>query len=169
MARWIRTLKGKLHLTKDCHSHIIDPMALLRDIRILLGTNKKEPKLLSSSKKILIVEDEIILRGMYCDKFTVEGFDVVTAENGDEGLRKAVHHKPDIVLLDLMMPVMDGKAMLRKLRAIPEFKRLPVIILTNAGDIENIKETQHYENAVEFLIKSNIAIDEIVTKVKIWM
>jgi DNA-binding response OmpR family regulator len=144
-------------------------MALLKDIRILLGKNNQKVTPLTDEKKILIVEDEIILRGMYRDKFTVEGFDVVTAENGEEGLHKANLHKPNIILLDLMMPVMDGKAMLRKLRENPEFKRLPVIILTNAGDIDNIRETQHYENACEFIIKSNVGIDEIVTKVKIWL
>src|SRR4051794_24209614 len=108
-------------------------MALLRDIRILLGTHKNKPKPITTQKTILIVEDEEMLRAMYKHKFSVEGFEVVTAENGVEGLHKAHHHKPDIILLDLMMPVMDGKAMLRKLREVPEFKLLPVVILTNAG------------------------------------
>jgi len=144
-------------------------MALLKDIRILLGKSKSEPKPMHASKKILIVEDEEILLTMYKDKFVIEGFEVVTAQNGEEGLHKAHHHKPDIILLDLMMPVMDGKAMLRKLREVPVFKNLPVIVLTNAGDIENIKETQHFENAAEFLIKSNVGIEEIVMKVKVWL
>ncbi len=63
------------------------------------------------------------------------------------------------------MPVMDGKTMLHKLREIPEFKTLPVIVLTNAGDIDNIRETKFYYNASDFCIKSNTRIDEVVEKV----
>lgn len=146
-------------------------MAVIDDIKILLG--KKKPHQTDTLplplKKILIVEDEPILQEMYKDKFTKEHFEVTTADNGEEGLEKAKSHKPDLVLLDLMMPVMDGKAMLRKLRQIPEFKNLPVIVLTNAGEYENIQETKHFENAVEFLIKSNVSVDDVVKEVKVWI
>lgn len=116
--------------------------------------------------KVLVVEDDAALQEMYKDKLTHEGFDVVIAENGRVGLEKAEKYNPDIVLLDLMMPEMDGKVMLKKLRQIDRFKELPVIIVTNYGDAESIRQTQRYENANEFLIKSNIAIDEIITKIK---
>ena len=146
-------------------------MAVFDDIRFLLG--KKKPhhtdKSHEPAKKILIVEDESVLQEMYKDKFKHEGFEVFTAENGEVGLEKATTNKPDIILLDLMMPVMDGKTMLRKLRLLPHFKSLPVIVLTNNGAVENIKETQHFDNACEFLIKSNVSIDEIVRKVKFWL
>jgi CheY-like chemotaxis protein len=65
-----------------------------------------------------------------------------------------------------MMPVMDGKAMLRRLREIPEFKTLPVIVLTNAGDVDSIRETRLYYDANEFLIKSNVSTEDILKTVK---
>jgi CheY-like chemotaxis protein len=77
-----------------------------------------------------------------------------------------MYQKPNLVLTDLMMPVMDGKQMLHKIREIPEFKELPVIVLTNAGTADNIKETQFYNNANDFLIKSNVQPEEIVSKIK---
>ncbi len=119
-----------------------------------------------SGKKILIVEDEDLLANALVVKFQHEGFEVLRAANGQIGLDLAKTQKPQIILLDLMMPVMDGKAMLRELRKIPEFKFTPVIVLTNAGGIDNIRETQSYYNAIEFLIKSNVSTDEIVDRVK---
>ena len=116
-----------------------------------------------------IRDSDQILREMYKDKFIKEGFEVITAEDGKKGLEMVLFQNPDIILLDLMMPVMDGKTMLGRLRAFPQYKKLPVIVLTNAGEVENIRETQRYDNACEFLIKSNISIDEIVKKVKFWI
>lgn len=148
-------------------------MAVIDDIKTLLGktetnqTDQLKPN--GPPKKLLIVEDEPILQEMYEHKFTLEKFEVHTADNGEDGLEKIQKIKPDIVLLDLMMPVMDGKTMLRKLREIPEFKTLPVIVLTNAGESDNIKETKRYDDACEFLIKSNINVSDIVEKVKIWV
>lgn len=142
-------------------------MGVINDVQILLGkeTPKKTVKK-APPRKLLIVEDEPILREMYREKFTLAGFNVITAENGQIGLAKVIEQKPNILLLDLMMPVMDGRTMLRKVRAIPEFKTMPVVVLTNAGEVENIRHTQVYDNAIEFMIKSNISLEEIVTKVK---
>jgi DNA-binding response OmpR family regulator len=143
-------------------------MSYLDDIKTVLGKKKKADNAAVSKPqiKVLIVEDESVLREMYRDKLEHEGFEVIAASNGKEGLEMAIAKKPRLILLDLMMPIMDGKTMLRRLRAIPDFKKLPVIILTNAGDVENIKETQRYENASEFLIKSNINIDDVIKKIR---
>jgi CheY-like chemotaxis protein len=119
-----------------------------------------------SKKKVLIVEDEKLLADALETKFAHENFDVFKAENGQIGLDLAQAKKPDIILLDLMMPVMDGKTMLHKLREIQEFKFLPVVVLTNAGDVDNIRETKRYDNASAFLIKSNVNPDDIVQVVK---
>lgn len=143
-------------------------MKVLDDVNTLLGKNNK-PREASSptvKQKILIVEDDPILQSMYRDKFTHEGFAVIQAENGKEGLEMANTHKPDIVILDLMMPVMNGKIMLDKLRAVPEYKSLPVIILTNAGSVDNIKETVTYNSANKFLVKSNVEIQDVVKEVR---
>ena len=117
-------------------------------------------------KKVLIVEDEKSISDALVEVFKSEGFDAITAENGKVGLEVIAAQKPEIVLLDLMMPVMDGKTMLMKLRDLEEFKKLPVIILTNAGDAENMKDTKLYGGASEFLIKANVNMGELVQKVK---
>ena len=146
-------------------------MSVIDDVKVIIG--EKEPyqktKASGAFQKILIVEDDPILSEMYKDKFLKEKFQVDTAENGKIGLEKAQENKPGIILLDLMMPVMDGKTMLRHLREIPGYKKLPVIVLTNAGEVDNIRETQRYDNAVEFLVKSNVTVEEIAQKVKFWL
>jgi two-component system alkaline phosphatase synthesis response regulator PhoP len=145
-------------------------MSVIDDVKTLLGkTPAVQPQAKESPKKILIVEDDAILLEMYQDKFIHEGFTVITAENGKDGLQKAIELKPNIILLDLMMPVMNGLEMLKKLREFPQFKRLPVIILTNAGEVENIRETKRYDDACDFLIKSNVSVEEVVKKVKFWL
>jgi len=147
-----------------------EDMAVIDDIKTILGnTQDSQHTKTEALGKVLIVEDEPILREMYQDKFVHEGFVVVTAENGKVGLEKTLSEKPDVIILDLMMPVMDGKVMLQKLREYPEFKKLPVMILTNAGEVENIRETQRYDNAREFLIKSNVTVDEVVKRTKFWL
>jgi DNA-binding response OmpR family regulator len=105
-------------------------MGYLDDIKTVLGKKKKvdNAAVLKTPIKVLIVEDESVLREMYRDKLEHEGFEVIVASNGKEGLEMAIAKKPRIILLDLMMPIMDGKMMLRRLRALPDFKKLPVII-----------------------------------------
>lgn len=86
--------------------------------------------------KIAIVEDDQAISQMYRFKFEAEGYDVETAENGKLGLELVESMKPDIILLDLMMPEMTGDQMLEKLRATPWGKNMKVIILTNMGEQE---------------------------------
>ncbi len=114
------------------------------------------------AKKVLIVEDETLLANALELKFKNEGYNVLKAENGQIGLDTAIANKPDLILLDLLMPVMDGKAMLHSLRKLPEFKNLPVIILTNAGDVDNMRQTQFYDHASSFLIKANVNPEDVV-------
>lgn len=149
-------------------------MGILQNLQVILG--KKSPvetpngvptdQQIPAKKKVLIVEDEKLLADALETKFAHEDFEVFKAENGQIGLDTAQAKKPDVILLDLMMPVMDGKTMLHKLREIPEFKYLPVVVLTNAGDVDNIRETKRYDNASAFLIKSNVNPDDIVQVVK---
>ena len=143
-------------------------MNVIDDIKILTGTKKVEQpeQTPQPPKKVLIVEDEKPLADILSTRLTEEGFQVSRAENGQQGLEIAATFKPDIVLLDLLMPVMDGKEMLRNLRKIPDCDLTPVIILTNAGSIENIRETQFFSDADEFLIKSNVSMEEIIKKIK---
>lgn len=144
-------------------------MAILNDLKTIFE-GKKNPAQTNTDttpkKKILIVEDEKMLSDALGFKLSSAGFETIKAENGQIGLEKAISEKPNIILLDLKMPVMDGKTMLRKLRETPGFKNLPVIILTNEGDVENIKETELYYDAADFFIKSNISMEKILTRIK---
>jgi DNA-binding response OmpR family regulator len=150
-------------------------MGIITNIKTLFGVNSQgapqagntAATLQANQKKVIIVEDETVLADALAIKFEHEGFQVFKAENGQVGLDMIQSNKPDIVLLDLMMPVMDGKTMLRKLREISAFKYLPVVVLTNAGEVDNIRETKQYDNASAFLIKSNIDPDDIVKLVKV--
>ena len=148
-------------------------MGLFDDIQSLFGKKDKPtipdqpagtvaPSLGIPPKKILIVEDEKLLANALESKFKHENFVVLKAENGQIGLDMAIANKPDIILLDLMMPVMDGKTMLHKLREMQDFKFLPVVVLTNAGEVDNMRETKTFDNASAFLIKSNVNPDDIV-------
>jgi DNA-binding response OmpR family regulator len=118
------------------------------------------------AKKVLIVEDDGYIRDAYAEMLRSEGFEVITAENGQAGLEAVKANKPNLILLDLMLPIMDGKQMLHAVREIPEFKTLPVIVLTNDGTAESMKETKFYNNANDFLIKANVTPADIVAKVK---
>lgn len=93
-------------------------------------------KLKDMATKIAIVEDDVAIAQMYRMKFEAEGFEVETAENGRLGLALAEEMKPDIILLDLMMPEMPGDEMLKELRATDWGKDIKVIILTNMGEQE---------------------------------
>lgn len=117
------------------------------------------------AKKILVVEDELALSQMLSDKFTAEGFDVQTAGDGQEGLDKALSWKPDLILLDIVMPRMDGMTMLHKLRADPGGKKTAVILLTNLSDTEDVYDAMA-NGVYDFLVKSHWDIDELVQEVQ---
>jgi len=141
-------------------------VGIVSDVKVLAGQKEVVEKTKVAPKKVLVVDDEKPLLEALSSRLAEEGYQIFKAENGKEALDLAIANKPDILLLDLIMPVMDGVAVLKNLREIPEFKGLPVIVLTNAGDIENVRNAQFYYNAAEFLIKSNVNMEDIVQKVK---
>jgi DNA-binding response OmpR family regulator len=115
--------------------------------------------------KIAIVEDDVAISQMYRIKFEAEGYEVNTAENGKLGMDLIQEMKPDIVLLDLMMPEMDGEEMLTKLRKSSYGKDLKVIILTNMGESEapaSIKQM----NVEAFILKANMTPRQVAELVK---
>ncbi len=115
--------------------------------------------------KVAIVEDDQAISQMYRIKFEAEGYDVDTAENGKLGLELAEKMKPDIILLDLMMPEMTGGEMLQKLRATSWGKHTKVIILTNMGEQEIPKEVK--ELGVEAVIlKADMTPRQVAETVK---
>lgn len=116
-------------------------------------------------KKVLIVEDDNALKSVLGDKLKSEDFLVLTAKDGEEGLRVALKNKPDLILLDVVMPKMNGLKMLEKLREDEWGEHVPVLLLSNDDDPEHIKETLKY-NASDYLIKSDWELEDIIKKIK---
>ncbi len=120
-------------------------------------------ELLTVKKKILIVDDEQFIREFYQELLTQEGYGVQIAKDGQEGVELALQQKPDLILLDIKMPVMDGFTTFEKLKS--NSINVPVIFLTNIGDTEHILQAQEAA-ASSFLIKSNIKPEELLSEVK---
>ncbi len=118
-----------------------------------------------NKKKILIVDDDENLRMVLRDKLSIEGFEVLEAENGKEGLKKAFEIQPDIVLLDIMMPVMDGWEMLGKLKKDERGKKIKVMMLTVIEDTGSIARLMQ-DGGSGYVIKTEQSMDSIVDKVK---
>ncbi len=119
-------------------------------------------------QSILIIEDDIPELNALRDKFAREGFVVLEAKNGKQGIEVALREHPDLILLDIVMPVMDGMTMLKKLRSENEWgKSVPVVLLTNlsADDDKIMREIAETEPAY-YLVKSNWTINEVVEKVR---
>jgi DNA-binding response OmpR family regulator len=115
--------------------------------------------------KILLVEDDTFLLEMYSTKFNLEGFDVVAAADGEEGLKLAKKEKPDIVLLDVLMPKIDGFTVLKKLKKDSQTKAIPVVLLTNLGQKNDIDKGLK-DGAEGYLIKAHFIPSEVVSKIK---
>jgi DNA-binding response OmpR family regulator len=116
-------------------------------------------------KSILIVEDEVSLSSALNDKLTGVGYEVAMAKNGQEGLDAIKEHKPDLILLDVVMPVMDGMTMLKELRKSDETSAIPVIILSNLSDNEDVLHAME-NNTYDYLIKSDISLEAVLERVK---
>lgn len=114
--------------------------------------------------KILIIEDEPLVVRMYEKSLRFEKFDVITALNGVEGLEKIKTEKPDIVLLDIMMPQMNGMQVLEEMEKDPELKNIPVIMLTNLSG-EHDAELALSKGAVQYWIKKDAKPQELGTRI----
>jgi len=116
-------------------------------------------------KKIAIIEDDLAISQMYRMKFETEGFQVETASNGKLGLELTEKMRPDIILLDLMMPEMNGDEMLEKLRKTPWGKDTKVIILTNMGEQE-APESVKQQDVRRFIVKAEMTPRQVAEMVK---
>jgi len=114
--------------------------------------------------KVLLVDDDQALRQLYSVELTGQNYSVVVAGDGEEGIAKARQEKPDLVLLDIMMPKMDGVAALGKLKEDPALKDIPVIMLTNFGQ-ENLVQQSFSLGASDYLLKYKVTPAEMVEKV----
>jgi len=115
--------------------------------------------------KILVVEDEKILSEMYEDKFSQSGFLAVVANSAEEGLELLKKEKPDLILLDILLPQENGIQFLDKMKDIPELSKIPVIVFSNYDDPETKKKAFDL-GARDYLIKTNFTPTEIVEKIK---
>lgn len=118
----------------------------------------------TTTKKILVVEDEDVLRNTLVDNLTAEGFNVISAVNGEEGLAMALKENPDLILVDIVMPQMDGIVMAQKIKA-QKGDRVPMIILTNFDDPEHIRRAVD-SNIFDYFVKTEWRIQDIMTAVK---
>lgn len=118
----------------------------------------------AKKKKILIVEDEESLREVLEDMFEKQHFLVLSGENGEEGLYKALQSHPDIILTDIVMPKMDGVEMIKRLKKDEWGATVPIIVLTNLSDRDNLKTLTEI-GISDYLLKADWSIGAIVEKV----
>lgn len=116
-------------------------------------------------KKILIIEDDVFLNKAYQTKFSLSNLDVVFAYDGEEGFKKVSLEKPDLILLDLMLPKKSGFEIMEEMQKIPDLKKIPVLILSNLGQEDDVKRAMEL-GAKGYFIKSDVKLETVVEKVK---
>lgn len=114
---------------------------------------------------VLLVEDDVFLAGIYQKKFEIDGFKITIAENGEKGLAEVKKKPPDVILLDILLPKLDGFAILDRLKKDPATKDIPVILLTNLGQKDDVEKGLE-AGAADYLIKAHFKPSEVVDKVK---
>jgi len=116
-------------------------------------------------KKVLIIEDEKDLRFFIAKALKEEGIEVIEAFDGEEGIEKAKKEKPDLILLDLLLPGISGYEVLTRIKKDPELETIPVLILSNLGQREEVEKGLKL-GAIDYLIKANFTLKEIVERIK---
>jgi len=117
------------------------------------------------AKKILIVEDDKFLRELIAQKLLNEGYEISEAVDGEKGMKSIQGGKPDLVLLDLILPGMDGFEVLSKMKENPVLAGIPVVVLSNLGQKEDIEKALKM-GAKDYLIKAHFTPGEIIGKIK---
>lgn len=117
-------------------------------------------------KKILIVEDDKFLRELIARKLIKEDFEVSEAVDGEEGIKKIIEEKPDLILLDLILPGIDGFEVLARMKKESALSSIPVIILSNLGQKDDVEKGLKM-GAVDYLIKAHFTPGEIIEKIKV--
>jgi DNA-binding response OmpR family regulator len=120
---------------------------------------------MQGKKKILLVEDDTALSSVYESRLELEGFDVATVANGEDALSKAIEFKPDLIVLDAMMPKINGFDVLDILRNTPETTNVRVIMLTALSQPTD-KERAKSLGADDYLVKSQVVISDVVERIR---
>lgn len=119
----------------------------------------------ASNKKILLVEDDQTLSETYTERFTAEGFELKSAKNGEEAMALALAFKPDLILLDIMMPKVSGFDVIDILRNTTETADIKIIVLSALGQQEDIDKAKSL-GADDYLVKSQVVLADIVDRVR---
>jgi DNA-binding response OmpR family regulator len=120
---------------------------------------------MSNNKTILVIEDETLIRHLLVRELESEGYTVLEAKNGKAGHEQALKHHPQLVLLDIIMPIMNGIDMLKLLRKDKWGKMAQVILLTNLDSSEGIKEAEDF-GVSDYIVKADWSMDDLAQKVK---
>lgn len=115
--------------------------------------------------KVLVVDDDITLRDMYAERLRAEGFEVEIAQDGEQGVDRANKFKPDVILLDIMMPKINGFTVLDILKTTPELKDVPVVLLTALIQEDN-RAKGLKAGAADYIVKSETMPKEVVEKIQ---
>jgi len=116
-------------------------------------------------KTILIIEDDTFLQGLVARKLGGEGFNILAASNGEEGLQIMKKTVPDLLLLDLLLPSIDGFEVLAKMRADPNLNKVRVMVFSNLSEEKDIKRAKDL-GVVDYLVKANFTLDELAERIK---
>ena len=119
----------------------------------------------NKKQKILIIEDEVTLQKTLQEILLQENYEVISALDGKQGLELALSEIPDMILLDLILPKMDGFEVLEALKKDEKTKEIPIIILTNLGSIEDVQKALAL-GATNYMVKANYNLSDIVDKIK---
>lgn len=122
-------------------------------------------KIKNMTKKILLIEDDENLIRSLTDFIKKEGFEIISAMNGEEGIKKAGIINPDLILLDIILPKKNGFAVLEELKKDENLKNIPVVILTNLEEEKDIEKALSL-GAYTYLVKANYSLDDILKKVR---
>lgn len=126
----------------------------------MMAENKSKNKM----AKVLLVEDDTFLSGMYVKKLEMENFEVLLASDGKQGLRMIIEEIPDLILLDIILPKMSGFEILKEIKKDRKTKDIPVILLTNLGQKKDV-ERGFALGAKDYLIKAHFMPSEVVEKI----
>ena len=115
--------------------------------------------------KILVIEDEEQIQQILGERLGAEGFEVIKAFDGEEGIKISFEQHPDLIILDLLMPKVDGIAALEKIRADSWGKSVPVLVLTNLSDVSKMESVVHLQVS-GYLVKADWKLEDVVAKIR---
>lgn len=116
-------------------------------------------------KKLVIVEDDVVLQKALQDFLEAENFEVSCALDGEEGVTKILEVKPDLILLDIILPKKDGYEVIKEIRADEQTKEIPIVLLTNLGSLNDVEKALEL-GATTYLVKADYKLEEVSAKIK---